>query len=61
MIRHSDLIPHFIKAKSAKGLRRLMFKTNAQAGMQFQYFDIQFVNGSWFAWYFSDLKSIGEL
>jgi hypothetical protein len=62
---HSDWIPDYIKAQSPKGLRLLMFKTNAMAGTQFRYFDIQSYqdNGKtvWVAWFYRSLKNIGEL
>jgi hypothetical protein len=39
---------------------------NIKYGMFFKYFDIQFVNGRWYAWYFNepDLRSkdlVGEI
>lgn len=66
MTNHSDWIPDFITAQSPKGLRRLMFKTNAKSGTQFKYFDIaQIVDEKggkkWIAWYYRSLKDIGEL
>lgn len=31
-----------------------MFLTNKKFGAYIKYFDIQFVNGKWFAWFFID-------
>lgn len=50
-------LPFFIKARSPQGLRRLMIQTNTKQGYTFHYFDIQHVNGNWYAWYYKDLKS----
>jgi hypothetical protein len=66
MSQHSSFIPDFIMAQSPMGLRRLMFKTNAKAGAQFQYFDISnFIDAEgetkWIAWFFRDIKGIGDL
>lgn len=45
-------IPNFLTAQSAIGLRRLMLLNNIRNGKQYNYFDIQFVNGKWFVWFF---------
>ena len=63
---HSDWIPDFITAQSPMGLRRLMFTTNAKAGTQFKYFDIQsFKDDSgktrWIAWFYRKLEDVGTL
>lgn len=50
-------VPNFVKAASPDGLRRLMFKVQQQDSMQYKFFDIQFSNGSWFAWYFYEPKT----
>lgn len=47
-------IPNFIKAAQPQGLRRQMLLTNIRLGQQVKYFDIQFVSGSWFAWYYEE-------
>lgn len=64
-MKHSSYIPDFIMAQSPLGLRRLMYATNAKAGQQFKYFDIQQFtdNGKtkWIAWFYRDMDSIGEL
>jgi hypothetical protein len=52
-------LPMFIKSQSPRGLRLLMMRTNAKYKMTFNYFDIQFVNGYWFAWFY--LPAIKEV
>ena len=49
-------IMDFITAKTPEGLRQLMFENNAKYMTEFQYRDIQFVKGKWFAWYQRDIK-----
>lgn len=66
MTSHSDWIPSYITAQSLMGLRRLMFLTNARAGTQYKYFDIQQFNdekgkSKWVAWFYKNIKDIGEL
>lgn len=48
-------IPNYIKAKSEQGLRKLMLQTNLKTRMEYRYFDIQFTNGYWFAWFYQDI------
>lgn len=50
-------IPTFLKAKTAEELRSLMLKNNLKLNQEFNYFDIQFANGSWFAWYYIALDT----
>ena len=45
-------IPNYIAARSQKGLRRLMLLKNTKEGKEYNYFDIQFVNGKWVAWFY---------
>lgn len=45
-------IPNYLSAQSPLGLRRLMLLNNIRKGKQFNYFDIQFVKGAWFVWFF---------
>lgn len=61
MSNHSDNIPNFIEARSPKGLRVLMFKTNAKTGSLNKYFDISsYVDKSgktrWIAWFFQRVE-----
>jgi hypothetical protein len=44
-------VPNFIKAASPKGLRRFMLQAQIKDKTQYLFFDIQFNNGYWFAWY----------
>ena len=57
MQESSASIPSFLTARSPEGLRRLMLRNNAKHAMFFKYFDIQFVNGRWYAWYILNLKT----
>jgi hypothetical protein len=49
-------IPNFLTAQTPQGLRRLMLLNNLKYGRQYNYFDLQFVNGKWFVWYFDREK-----
>lgn len=53
-------IPNFITAASPQGLRRLMLMTNKRLGAWHNY-QIQFVNGRWFAWYHAGLDNKEEI
>lgn len=53
-------LPNFIRSKSPRGLRLLMLKNNIKLSATVRYFDIQFVKGSWYAWYFEP-RSLSEL
>lgn len=50
-------IPNFVKAKTPRGLRLLMLKNNAKLSATVQYFDIAFVKGHWFAWFYEPLTT----
>lgn len=50
-------IPQYVKARSPEGLRVAMMRVNARAGAFHKFFGIQFVNGSWFAWYYKKLET----
>lgn len=51
-------IRNFIKAKSEKRLRRLMFEKQVKLGMVSLEFDnITFVKGNWYAWYYEILTN----
>ena len=52
-------IPNFIKAKSPMRLRRLMLLNNVKHKGFVNYFDIQFSQGFWYAWYFVEEKLSG--
>lgn len=44
-------IPNALTAKTLNGLRRSMFLNNIKYRAYHRYFDIQFVNGKWYAFY----------
>ena len=44
-------IPHFIKARSPKGLRRLMLRNNVKYKLIFNYYQIVFDGKDWYAWF----------
>jgi hypothetical protein len=48
---NSFRIPQFLVATSPKGLVAAMLKNNLKYGAEFRYFDIQFSNGKWYAWF----------
>lgn len=50
-------VPNYIKATSPQGLRRLMYNVQLKDKMQYKFFDISFVDGNWFAWYFYEPKT----
>lgn len=56
-------LPNFIKAKTPRGLRLLMIRNNVRLKATVQYFDVQFVKGAWFAWFYEPLnmESIDDL
>ena len=46
--------PSFIKAKTADALSGAMMKNNLVHRKEFTYYDIQFVKGEWYAWFYFD-------
>jgi len=57
----AGLIPNFIKAKSEIGLRRLMLEINLKNQAMHKFFDIQYVNGYWYAWFYQEYNLQGEV
>lgn len=49
-------LPTYIKARSPDGLRALMLENNAKRGTEFQYYQIVFADGYWFAWFYDVSK-----
>lgn len=49
-------VPHYVKAKSPDGLIRAMLANNVKLKAFVGYFDIQFVNGFWYAWFTIDIE-----
>ncbi len=57
MSARASEIPFFIKARTPKELQTLMIKTNIKNHTTIQYFDIQYVEGSWYAWFYLALDT----
>ena len=53
-------VPNYVKASSPIGLRRLMYAVQAKDKMQYNFYDISFVDGSWYAWYLKTPKTDTE-
>lgn len=49
-------VPHYIKARTPDALIRAMLANNVRLKSYVSYFDIQFVNGQWYAWYTIDIE-----
>lgn len=47
-------VPAFIRSKSPEGLRRKMLQNNAKLRLTNHYFDLQYVNGDWYAWFYKN-------
>jgi hypothetical protein len=60
-VGNSLRIPNFLTAGTPQGLRRLMLLNNIKNAKQYNYFDLQFVNGKWFVWYFESENIDGLL
>jgi hypothetical protein len=50
-------IRNYLRAKSEKRLRSLMYERQIQLKMASLEFDIIFANGYWFAWYYEILTT----
>jgi hypothetical protein len=50
-------IRNYLRAKSEKRLRSLMYEKQIQLKMASLEFDIIFANGYWFAWYYEILTT----
>lgn len=60
-LRSPKEIPNFLRSKTPEGLKREMAKLNAMTGYHNKFFDIQFVNGEWFCWYYFETSSAKEI
>lgn len=49
-------IPNFLKEKTALKLQEKMLKMNVSKGKEYKYFNIQYVNGAWYAWFYEDVE-----
>ena len=47
-------VPVYVSGKTADELMLAMARNNKKYGTNFKYFDIQFVENLWFAWYYHD-------
>jgi hypothetical protein len=56
-------VRNFIKAKSEKRLRSLMYQKQLQLKMAAMQFDVIHANGYWFAWFYEVLntESLNEI
>lgn len=63
------VIPNFIAASTLNELRRLCLLNNIAKNTQHNYFDFQFINKKWYAFFYEDvedqmltntLKSLGD-
>lgn len=45
------IIPNFVQAKTADKLRESMLALQLKHQKKLRFFDIQYVNGKWIAWY----------
>lgn len=56
-------VRNFIKAKSEKRLRLLMFNKQIELGMSALEFDITFAKGFWFAWFYeiANTRAMSEI
>lgn len=54
-----NVITRFVKAKNAEMLSRKMRKLQIQRQTHIPFFDIQYADGFWFAWYKDEITSIG--
>jgi hypothetical protein len=48
-------VPNFVRASSKSGLVRAMMRNNHKDKNFYRYFDIQFADGEWVAWYLQEL------
>lgn len=53
-----NIVNKFVKAKTAENLARKMRKIQIARGARVEFFDIQFAEGFWFAWYKEEIKGI---
>ena len=49
-------VPVYISARNPDELMFAMAKNNRKQGLSLRYFDIQYANGLWFAWYYIENK-----
>jgi len=54
-------LPNCLKSGSVKSLRLKMIKNQIRLAATVRYFDIQFVNGFWYAWYYEPFNKSDEV
>lgn len=55
------VFPHFIKASSAEKLQEALLMNNIRLKSEVKYFDIQFADGYWFAWYYDKVDLYSKI
>lgn len=55
------VVPNFVKASSANLLREAMLLNNLRLLSEIKYQDIQFANGTWYAWYYEKIDYYDRL
>lgn len=53
-------VPHYVRAKTPDALIKAMLLNNTKLKAYVGYFDIQFVNGYWYAWFTIDIEKMLE-
>lgn len=53
--------PNFIKAKTPASLQGQMLDLIITTGLDIKFFDIQFANGYWFAWFYRPIETTALL
>ena len=48
---HSLYAPSFVRARTPRQLQRRMMQVQTRDGARHNWYDIQFANGLWYAWY----------
>lgn len=56
-----NLVPTYLKASSPDLLKDAMLENNLILKKEIKYQDIQFVNGSWFAWYYLEIDIVKSI
>lgn len=57
MFAQVNLIPNFLKARTLDELRAIMLANNFRTQKQYLYQDIQFAEGSWYAFYYDNVEA----
>lgn len=49
-------VPHYVRAKTPDALTKAMLANNMKLKAHVGYFDIQYANGYWYAWFIIDIE-----